>query len=104
VDRGTFLSPTKQLGYPGQPMVPGNQYNADFMVKDSKRFGDSGGWGWAAFEYDPASGSFRPATEADSPPQEHDAKCGFACHTIVQDRDCVFIRSQVKPCRVHLAT
>ena len=31
-----------------------------------------------------------PATTNDSPPQEHDAKCGFACHTIVADKDYVF--------------
>src|SRR5213080_3938978 len=24
-------------------------HDVDFMVKDSKRFADSGGWGWAAF-------------------------------------------------------
>jgi hypothetical protein len=33
---------------------------------------------------------FKPATVADSPPQENDAKCGFACHTVVQNRDYVF--------------
>ncbi len=82
--------PKKQEGYPGEPIVPGEQHDVDFMVKDMKRFADSGGWGWGAFEYDPASDAFRPATEADSPPQEHDAKCGFACHTIVQNRDYVF--------------
>ena len=60
------------------------------MVKDSKRFADSGGWGWGAFEYDAASDTFRPATVADNPPQENDAKCGFACHTLVQNRDYVF--------------
>ena len=38
-----------------------------------------GGWGYGAFEYDAASDAFSPATEADSPPQGHDAKCGFAC-------------------------
>ena len=32
--------------------VPGRLVNVDFMVKDSKRFADSGGWGWAAFNYD----------------------------------------------------
>ena len=82
--------PKKQEAYPGQPTVPGTQHDVDFMVKDSKRFGDSGGWGWGAFEYDAASDTFRPATTADSPPQEHDAKCGFACHTVVQNRDYVF--------------
>jgi hypothetical protein len=70
--------------------VPGSQHDMDFMVKDSKRFADSGGWGWAVFEYDAASDTFRPGTEADTPPQANDAKCGFACHTIVQTRDYVF--------------
>jgi hypothetical protein len=70
--------------------VPGKRHDVDFMVKDSKRFADSGGWGWAAFEYDSASGRFRPASTADKPPQGHDAKCGFACHTIVKTRDYVF--------------
>ena len=32
--------------------VPGALHDVDFMVMDSKRFADSGGWGWAAFEYD----------------------------------------------------
>ncbi|MDR3533066.1 MAG: cytochrome P460 family protein [Rhodopila sp.] len=70
--------------------VPGTQHDADFMVKDSKRFADSGGWGWGAFEYDAASDTFTPATSANNPPQENDAKCGFACHTIVKTRDYVF--------------
>jgi Cytochrome P460 len=70
--------------------VPGAQHDMDFMVKDSKRFADSGGWGWAVFEYDAASDTFRPGTSADSPPQANDAKCGFACHTIVKTRDYVF--------------
>ena len=70
--------------------VPGAQHDMDFMVKDSKRFADSGGWGYAAFEYDAASDAFRPGTLADQPPQANDAKCGFACHTIVKARDYVF--------------
>jgi hypothetical protein len=70
--------------------VPDTQHDVDFMVKDSKRFADSGGWGYAAFEYDAASGSFEPGTMADKPPQGNDARCGFACHTIVKTRDYVF--------------
>jgi hypothetical protein len=70
--------------------VPHAQHDMDFMVKDSKRFGDSGGWGYGAFEYDAASDTFKPATTADSPPQANDAKCGFACHTLVKTRDFVF--------------
>ena len=70
--------------------VPGTQHDVDFMVKDSNRFRDSGGWGWAVFKYDTASGTFAPGTTADQPPQENDAKCGFVCHTIVKTRDYVF--------------
>ena len=70
--------------------MPGALANVDFMVKDSNRFADSGGWGWAAFEYDAESDTFRPAGTADRPPQAHDAKCGFACHTAAKDRDYVF--------------
>jgi hypothetical protein len=75
---------------PGEPITPGALHDLDFMVKDSARFADSGGWGYAEFEYDPASATFRPGDTSDSPPQEHDAKCGFACHTIVADKDYVF--------------
>ena len=82
--------PQKQETEPGQPTVSGALHDVDFMVKDSKRFADSGGWGWAAFEYDAASGAFKPATTSDLPPQGNDAKCGFACHTIVKSRDYVF--------------
>lgn len=70
--------------------VPDAQHDVDFMVKDSKRFADSGGWGYAEFEYDAAAGAFTPGTQTDSPPQGNDAKCGFACHTIVKRRDYVF--------------
>jgi len=70
--------------------VPGTQHDVDLMVKDSKRFADSGGWGWAAFKYDAASDTFSPGTLADKPPQGNDAKCGFACHMVVQNRDYVF--------------
>src|SRR6478672_889675 len=67
--------------------VPGTLLNVDFMVKDSKRFADSGGWGWAVFDYDAATDTFKPGTLAGNPPQGNDAKCGFACHTIVKTRD-----------------
>jgi len=83
-------NPKKQEAYPGQPTVSGTLHDVDFMVKDSKRFADSGGWGWGAFIYDAASGTFRPGGLSDSPPQENDAKCGLACHTVVQSRDYVF--------------
>src|SRR5438034_3326576 len=70
--------------------VPASLHDVDFMVKDGKRFADSGGWGWAAFKYDAASDKFTPFTTADTPPQGNDAKCGLACHTIVKAKDYVF--------------
>lgn len=70
--------------------VPDKLLNVDFMVKDSKRFADSGGWGYAVFDYDGASDTFKPGTSADMPPQGNDAKCGFACHTRAKTRDYVF--------------
>jgi hypothetical protein len=83
-------TPAKSADAPGPTTVPGALQNVDFIEKDSKRFADSGGWGYAAFEYDTKSDAFRPATTSDSPPQENDAKCGFACHTIAQAKDYIF--------------
>jgi hypothetical protein len=85
-------NPTKNEIAPGPPTVPGTLHDVDFMLKDSKRFSDSGGWGYAAFNYDASADVFAPGTLADPAPQGNDAKCGFACHTIVQARDYVFTR------------
>jgi hypothetical protein len=80
----------KSAEAPAPTAVPDTLHDVDFMVKDSKRFADSGGWGWAAFKYDTTSDTFTPATLADNPPQANDAKCGLACHTIVKSKDYVF--------------
>ena len=81
--------PKKNQFFP-DATVPGAQHDVDFMVKDSKRFGDVGGWGYAAFKYDKATDTFSPFTTADQPPQANDAKCGVACHTIAKNTDYVF--------------
>jgi hypothetical protein len=70
--------------------IPDRLKDVAFMLKDSKRFADSGGWGWAVFKYDAVSDTFTPFTLADQPPQGNDAKCGLACHTIVKAKDFVF--------------
>jgi mono/diheme cytochrome c family protein len=75
---------------PGAPTLPDTQHDVDVMVKDGKRFADSGGWGYGVFEYDPASDTFRLGNLKDKPPQGDDAKCGFACHTAVKAKDYVF--------------
>jgi hypothetical protein len=79
----------KQNEFFKEATVPGSLVNVDFMVKDSKRFADSGGWGYAVFDYDAASDTFKPGTLEGRPPQGNDAKCGFACHTTAKSRDYV---------------
>jgi hypothetical protein len=67
---------------PSPTTVPDTLHDIDFMAKDSKRFLNTGGWGYAQFNYDTASESFAPeGTGSD---------CGYACHTIVAKKDYVF--------------
>ena len=56
-------NPKKMETFPAAT-VPGTQHDMDFMVKDSKRFADSGGWGYAVFDYDAASDTFTPCAAA----------------------------------------
>ena len=70
--------------------VPGDLAEVEFIVKDSKKFPDTHGWGYAMFDYDAASGTFAPATLASKPPVGHDAKCGAACHEIAASKDYIF--------------
>ena len=63
--------------------VPDVFSQAFLMEKDSKRFADSGGWGYAVFNYDPKSDKFTPDAASLS-------NCGFACHTPVKAKDYVF--------------
>ena len=72
----------KSAEAPAPTMVPDTLHDVDFMVRDSKRFADSGNWGYAQFNYDTASDTFTPSGDG--------AKCGFACHTIVAAKDYVF--------------
>ncbi len=70
--------------------VPDTLVDVAVMVRDSKRFADSGNWGYGLFNFVAASDTFTPATATNNPPQENDAKCGLACHTAVKARDYVF--------------
>ena len=54
------------------------------MEKDSKRFPkNGGGWGYAVFNYDAASGQFAADSKSLS-------DCGNACHTAVKAKDYIF--------------
>jgi Cytochrome P460 len=72
----------KMVEAPAPTTVPDMLHDVDFMVRDSKRFADSGAWGYAEFDYDAASDTFKPFSTG--------AKCGFACHTRVAAKDYVF--------------
>ena len=52
--------PQKLEGVPFTAHVAGPLKHVDFMVKDSTRFAAIGGWGYAQFNYDPASDRFLP--------------------------------------------
>src|SRR6202046_5905508 len=75
--------PKKSTEAPFAVEVPDVFTQAFVMEKDSKRFSKSGGWGYAVFNYDPASDKF--TADAKSP-----SDCGYACHTPVKAKDYIF--------------
>ena len=70
--------------------MPSTQHDVDFHGEGQQEVRGQRRMGWGAFDYDAASDSFSPSTMASTPQQANDAKCGFACHTVVQNRDYVF--------------
>jgi hypothetical protein len=70
--------------------VAGPLKEVEFIEKDSKRFSDTHGWGYGAFNYDDASSTFSPVSATDRPPQGNDAKCGATCHGIAASKDFIF--------------
>ena len=75
--------PKKSTEAPFSVDVPDTLADLFFMEKDSKRFPDTGGWGYAQFDYDPASATFT-ADKAGTP------TCGQSCHVAVKSKDYVF--------------
>ena len=74
-------------GFPGlglESTFAGSAVNAQFMVKDSKKYAASGGWGFADFT------DGKPGNEALH------AKC-FPCHAPAKERDYVFTRYAPTP-------
>jgi hypothetical protein len=74
-------------GFPGmglQSSVAGAAENVQFMVKDSKKYAATGGWGFADFK------NGKPGNEALH-------KTCFPCHEPARDRDFVFSRYAPTP-------
>jgi len=63
-----------------QSFVPGAPTNIQFMVKDSKKYGSTGGWGFGHFNSD------------GKPVDDAFMKTCFPCHQKIKDRDLVFTR------------
>jgi hypothetical protein len=63
-----------------QSFVPGPPTNIQFMVKDSKKYASTGGWGFAHFQDGKPSGD------------EAFMKTCFPCHNEIKARDLVFTR------------
>ena len=66
-------------------LVPGVLKRVEFIIKDTRRFPATNGWGYARFVYDPAKGLFTPYGKDANFGQE----C-YDCHTIVKDHDFIF--------------
>jgi len=75
--------PKKSTEAPFVVDVPDTLADLFFMEKDSKRFPATGGWGYAQFDYDPATAIFT-ADKAGTP------GCGQTCHVAVKAKDYVF--------------
>ncbi|MGA7999698.1 MAG: cytochrome P460 family protein [Bradyrhizobium sp.] len=74
--------PKTSVDTPAPTTVPDILHDVDFIERDSKKFPDSGGWGYAQFNYDAASDTFAPEGSGSN--------CGYSCHTIVAAKDYIF--------------
>lgn len=80
--------PKKSTEAPFDVDVPDFFTQAFVIEKDSKRFPETGGWGYALFNYDAAAKTFA----ADPSP----ADCGHSCHVAVKAKDYIFHNYQVR--------
>jgi|SRR5579875_125038 len=66
--------------------VPGTLKSVAFIEKDSKRFRDTNGWGYAEFTYDTASAAFKPVGQNAS----FAKNVCHQCHIAVRAKDYIF--------------
>ena len=77
---------------PYSVLVPDTLKRVGLMVKNSKRFADTNGWGYAQFVYHAASDTF---TQEESDPSFGKKLC-HTCHTLVKAKDFVFAAYPVR--------
>jgi len=66
--------------------VPDTLKSVSFIEKDSKRFPDTSGWGYAQFLYDAPSDTFKPFGSDSS----FGKNVCYPCHTVVKAKDFIF--------------
>lgn len=75
--------PKKSTEAPFDVSVPDHLKDLFLIEKDSKRFADIAGWGYAQFDYDAAADAYKPNPGGV-------INCGTQCHTIVKAKDYIF--------------
>jgi hypothetical protein len=75
--------PKKSTEAPFSVRIPDVLQDVFFIEKNSTRFPHTKGWAYAAFDYEPASDTFKPDPTGV-------VTCGFACHTGVAKKDYIF--------------
>ena len=63
--------------------IPESLQDIFFIEKDTKQFPKTSGWAYAVFDYNPSSDKFTPNPTGT-------VNCGYACHTIVANKDYIF--------------
>jgi hypothetical protein len=74
--------PKKSTEAPFAVNVPDRLKDVFLIEKDAARFPNTGGWGYALFDYDAAAGTFAPNGSGTD--------CGHTCHQAVAAKDYIF--------------
>ena len=75
--------PKKNTEAPFSVRVPDVLQDVFFIEKNNKKYPDTKGWAYAAFDYDAKSATFKPDATGV-------INCGFSCHTRVAAKDYIF--------------
>jgi hypothetical protein len=75
--------PKKNTESPFFVRVPDVLQDVFLIEKNSKKFPGTKGWAYAAFDYSPASDTYKPDPTGT-------VSCGFACHSAVAAKDYIF--------------
>ena len=75
--------PKKSTEAPFSVRIPDTLQDVFLIEKDIKRFPKTNGWAYAVFDYNPKTDTFVPNKTGV-------VDCGYACHTIVKEKDYIF--------------